>query len=167
MTISIRRPESIHQAWGEIQDGTFHGRWHFSFDDLALGDQQPQGYAHEVHPDVVPANRPEPCTIGRADESEDLRENQQISASGLQYSQGALPIRSQARVFSCFLQSGQAVSHQLEADWGAYFYLLEGGPVKVDGQAVAVYGSAMIRDQSGIEIIAGGDSEMILIEVEL
>jgi len=33
MTVSIRRPESIHQARGDIQNGTFHGRWHFSFDD--------------------------------------------------------------------------------------------------------------------------------------
>lgn len=31
--ITIRRPEDIFQASGEIQDGTFRGRWHFSFDE--------------------------------------------------------------------------------------------------------------------------------------
>ena len=31
----LRPPESIHQAQGFIQNGTFTGRWHFSFDDYA------------------------------------------------------------------------------------------------------------------------------------
>jgi quercetin 2,3-dioxygenase len=29
--ILIRRPDSIYHASGEIEHGTFHGRWHFSF----------------------------------------------------------------------------------------------------------------------------------------
>jgi redox-sensitive bicupin YhaK (pirin superfamily) len=33
--IVIRTPESIYQAHGTIQDGTFQGRWHFSFDEYA------------------------------------------------------------------------------------------------------------------------------------
>lgn len=31
--IIIRKPESIYQTQGEIVNGTFHGRWHFSFGD--------------------------------------------------------------------------------------------------------------------------------------
>lgn len=31
--IQIRQPEDIFQAHGKIQNGTFHGRWHFSFGD--------------------------------------------------------------------------------------------------------------------------------------
>ncbi len=31
--IVIRSPESIYQAHGTIQNGTFQGRWHFSFDE--------------------------------------------------------------------------------------------------------------------------------------
>ena len=30
--IIIRAPDTIYQAHGEIEGGTFHGRWHFSFD---------------------------------------------------------------------------------------------------------------------------------------
>jgi redox-sensitive bicupin YhaK (pirin superfamily) len=30
--IIIRKPESIYKAYGTIQNGTFLGRWHFSFD---------------------------------------------------------------------------------------------------------------------------------------
>jgi redox-sensitive bicupin YhaK (pirin superfamily) len=33
--IRIRPPESIYQAHGSIENGTFAGRWHFSFDDYA------------------------------------------------------------------------------------------------------------------------------------
>ncbi|MEW5744949.1 MAG: pirin family protein [Nitrospirota bacterium] len=32
-SIVIRQPESIYQIDGEIENGTFHGRWHFSFGD--------------------------------------------------------------------------------------------------------------------------------------
>lgn len=31
--ITIRKPEEIFQSEGDIQNGTFHGRWHFSFDE--------------------------------------------------------------------------------------------------------------------------------------
>jgi len=30
--IIVRKPDSIYQAEGRIENGTFHGRWHFSFD---------------------------------------------------------------------------------------------------------------------------------------
>ena len=30
--ITIRQPEAIYQIKGEIENGAFHGRWHFSFD---------------------------------------------------------------------------------------------------------------------------------------
>lgn len=30
--IVVRNPESIYRIEGEIENGTFHGRWHFSFD---------------------------------------------------------------------------------------------------------------------------------------
>lgn len=31
--IIVREPDSIYQAHGRIENGTFHGRWHFSFDE--------------------------------------------------------------------------------------------------------------------------------------
>ena len=33
--ITIRSPDSIYQASGEIEHGTFHGRWHFSFGEYS------------------------------------------------------------------------------------------------------------------------------------
>lgn len=31
--ITVRPPDSIYQIHGEIKNGTFHGHWHFSFDE--------------------------------------------------------------------------------------------------------------------------------------
>jgi redox-sensitive bicupin YhaK (pirin superfamily) len=31
--IIVRQPKTIYQIDGEIENGTFHGRWHFSFDE--------------------------------------------------------------------------------------------------------------------------------------
>lgn len=39
--ITLRRAQDIHQAEGAIENGTFHGRWHFSFDDY-----YDPGYTH-------------------------------------------------------------------------------------------------------------------------
>ena len=36
--IVVRQPENIYQAKGRIQNGTFEGRWHFSFDEYADPD---------------------------------------------------------------------------------------------------------------------------------
>lgn len=35
MSITIRQPESIYQIEGDIENGSFHGRWHFSFGEYA------------------------------------------------------------------------------------------------------------------------------------
>jgi len=39
--IVVRKPESIYQTQGAIRNGTFQGRWHFSF-----GDYYDPGYLH-------------------------------------------------------------------------------------------------------------------------
>ena len=238
MTILIRRPESIHQAGGDIQNGTFHGRWHFSFDDyydpnfknfgplrVFNDDTLSPGAIWPLHPHreievvtycaegefrhadehgeggLLQKGWVQHTTVGKGmwhSEINNLPDAPmrfiqmwfQPTSQGLAPSveqkkvkisertnrflplvsnahKGALPIHSQARVFSSFLQSGQAISHQLEANWGAYLYLMEGGPIEVDKKAVSLYGSAMIKDQAGVDITAGGDSELLLVEVEL
>lgn len=238
MTILIRRPESIHQAQGNIQNGTFHGRWHFSFDDyydpnfinfgplrvfnddtLSPGAVWPLHQHREIevvtycaegefrHEDergkggILQKGWVQHTTMGRGMWHSEINnrtdmpmrfiqmwflptarklppsvEQMKVEISGRtnrflplvsNAHPGSLHIHALGRVFSCFLQSGQAVSHQLEADWGAFLYLLEGGPIEVDNKAVSVYGSAMIRDRSGVKIIASEDSELILVEVEV
>ena len=31
--LKVRKPGDIYQIEGEVHDGSFHGRWHFSFGD--------------------------------------------------------------------------------------------------------------------------------------
>ena len=238
MTILIRRPESIHQARGNIQNGTFHGRWHFSFDDyydpnfknfgplrVFNDDTLSSGAVWPLHPHreievvtycaegefrhadergeggILQKGWVQHTTVGKGMWHSEINNRTdmpmrfiqmwfQPTAKSLTSSveqkkveisertnrflplvsnshPGSLHIHSPGRVFSCFLQAGQAVSHQLEADWGAYLYLQEGGPIEVDNKAVSVYGSAMIRDQVEVKINAGEDSELLMVEVEL
>ena len=238
MTISIRRPENIHQAQGNIQNGTFSGRWHFSFDDYydpnfknfgALrvfnDDTLSPGAVWPLHPHreievvtycaegefrhadergeggILQKGWVQHTTVGKGMWHSEINNRkdmpmrfvqmwfqptaqslpQSVEQKRVEISErtnrflplvsnahpGSLHIHSLGRVFSCFLQKGQAVSHQLEADWGAYLYLLEGGLIEVDNKAVSIYGSAMIRDQLGFDITARGDSELLLVEVKL
>ncbi|NYT01995.1 MAG: pirin family protein [Methanosarcinales archaeon] len=79
----------------------------------------------------------------------------------------ALPIHSPARVFSCFLRKGKSVDHQLPEGQGVYLYLLEGGPVQVNDEAVAHLGTAIVREGDRIIVRAEQDSELLLVEVKL
>jgi len=42
-------------------------------------------------------------------------------------------IESDARVYSCFLENGKTINYGIDADREAYIYVLEGGPVNVNG----------------------------------
>jgi redox-sensitive bicupin YhaK (pirin superfamily) len=238
MTISIRRPESIHHARGNIQNGTFSGRWHFSFDDyydpsfvnfgplrVFNDDTLSPGAVWPLHPHreievvtycaegefrhadergeggILQKGWVQHTTVGKGMWHSEINNRKDMPMRFIQMwfqptarslppsveqrkveisertdrllplvsntHKGALQIHSQGRVFSCFLQKGHVVSHQLETDWGAYLYLLEGGPIEVDNKAVSVYGSVMIGDQLGFDITARGDSELLLVEVKL
>jgi hypothetical protein len=42
-----------------------------------------------------------------------------------------------------------------------------GGPVEVNNKALSVYGSAIIKNQIGIDIAATEDSELLMVEAEI
>ena len=238
MTLTIRTPESIYRAQGLIQDGTFRGRWHFSFGDyyverfvnfgtlrvfnddtLSPGAVWPLHSHREIevvtycaqgefkHADergeggILEKGWVQHTTVGRGMWHSEINNRTDVpmrfiqmwflpSSLGLsplveqmkvEISQRtnrllplvssihpkALPICSQARVFSSFLEGGNSLSMPLQANWGVYLYLLEGGPVIVNDQAISVYGAAMIRDQEAIEIAAQKDAELLMVEVML
>jgi len=80
---------------------------------------------------------------------------------------GALKIVSDAAVSSSFLEKGYEVTRQLAPGWGAYLYVLEGGPVLVNGMRVSVLASAMITDEREIKVRAEDDTELLLVEVKM
>jgi len=80
---------------------------------------------------------------------------------------GALPIHADARVLSCFLEKDKTVGHRLAPGRGAYVYVLEGGPIKVNGNRVKLFGAAKAVGEEEVNITALEDTEMILVEVAI
>ncbi len=236
MTILIRAPESIYQAYGNIENGTFHGRWHFSFGDnydpehMSFGtlrvfndDTLSPGAIWPLHPHkeievvtycadgefrhadergkggVLKKGWMQHTTVGRGMWHSEINNRKDApmrfiqmwfmpSASDLKptveqkraeksertnrlillvsnSNSEALHINSNAKVFSCFLQSGMDVDHSIEPGNGDYLYVIEGGPVEVSGKEVKTLGAAAIIDEQAIKIRAEKDAELLLVEV--
>ncbi len=233
--ITIRNPETIYQASGKIQKGTFLGRWHFSFDQYydpeytSFGtlrvfndDTLSPGAVWPLHPHrdnevvtycaagefrhedergkggILRKGWVQHTTVGRGmwhseinnKPDEPMRFIQMWffpTKRGLEPSveqkkvektertdkflplvsnshPGALHIVSDAAVFSCFLEAGKNVNHKLEPGWGAYLYVLEGGPVEVNGIHVPTLGAAKITDEEKLQVEAENDAELLLVE---
>ncbi len=238
MTVLVRPPESIHQAGGPIQNGTFSGRWHFSFDDYAdpkfvrfgqlrvfNDDTLSPGATWPLHPHrhnevvtyvaagefrhederglggLLHQGGVQHTTVGRGmwhaeingrtdqpmrflqmwflPERLDLDpsvEQKEIPRSqrtnGLlpivsSQHEGALPLRSDASVFASYLETGRAISHTLDRGRGAYLYLLEGGPVRVNGLTVIPLAAAALTDENTLRVAADHDAELILVDTRL
>ncbi|MBM4274733.1 MAG: pirin family protein [Deltaproteobacteria bacterium] len=236
--IIIRPPESIYQIRGAIQNGTFHGRWHFSFDEyyepeytrfgtlrVFNDDTLSPGAIWPLHPHkhnevvtycaagefrhadehgaggILKKGWVQHTTIGRgmwhseinnhADEPmrfiqmwflpEKPEAEPSVEQMAVEQAQranrflplvsnvhpGALRILSDARVFSCFLLAGRGVGHSLEPGRGAYLYVLEGGPVELNGHQMPALAAAKITDEPGFSVKAPADAELLLVDVLL
>ncbi len=236
--IRLRSPESIYQAHGAIQNGTFRGRWHFSFDDYAdpedvqfgtlrvfNDDTLSPGATWPLHPhrnievvtycaggefrhadehgkgQVLKKGWVQHTTVGkgmyhseinnRADEPMRFIQMwffpwEQDLPPGLQQKAvepaertgrflplvandlpGALPINSQAQVYSSLLPPGRRAAHRLAAGLGAYFYVLEGGPVALNGHILPALAAAMVTGESDLEVTAQRTAELLLVVVGL
>jgi len=236
--IVIRKPESIYRAQGEIQNGTFQGRWHFSFDRyrdpgyMNFGtlrvfndDTLSPGAVWPLHPhreiEVVTYcadgefrhedengkggilkkgwvqhttvgsgmwhseinNKPDipmrfiqmwffpskkslkPSVEQKAAEKKD-RTNRFLPLVANDHPD-ALRIFSDAEVYSCFLQTGRRLEHQIKAKRGGYLYVLEGGPVIVEGHRVPALGAAKLSGEMKVAADAEKDAELLLIDVLL
>jgi len=51
--ITVRQPESIYKASGEIENGAFSGRWHFSFDEYMDYDNMSFGRLRVFNDDTL------------------------------------------------------------------------------------------------------------------
>jgi len=78
----------------------------------------------------------------------------------------ALAIVSDAQVFSSFLHAGKMGHYVLESGRGIYLSVLEGGPVFVNGAKVPMLGSAMITEETVIDIVSEKDAELLLVDVK-
>jgi redox-sensitive bicupin YhaK (pirin superfamily) len=80
---------------------------------------------------------------------------------------GALPIRSPARVSSCFLQGEWSVQHSAKSGWGTYLYVVEGGPVLLNSKPVLPLGAAKCTAEDRLALKAKADAELLLVDVQL
>jgi len=236
--ITLRKPDEIYRAGGEIENGTFHGRWHFSFDTYSdpeytsfgtlrvfNDDTLSPGAVWPLHPHreievvtycaagefrhadehgkggVLKKGWAQHTTVGRGTWHSEINnlpdapmrfiqmwflpDERELEPSVEQKTvekkertnrlltlvsnatPGALPIHSDARVFSSFLERGRTLEHALEEGRGAYLYVVEGGPVTVGDAVAGALGAVKIADEPGILVKAGGDSELLLVEVGL
>ena len=219
MTVLIRSPDSIHQAGGSIQNGSFAGRWHFSFDDYAdpkfvrfgqlrvfNDDTLSPGATWPLHPHrhnevvtyvaagefrhederglggLLHAGGVQHTTVGRGMSHAEINARPDVPMRFIQMwflperldlepsveqkevtraertngflpvvsaqHPGALPLRSDASVFASYLETGRAISHPLERGRGAYLYVLDGGPVRVNGQPLVPWSAAALTEEA-------------------
>ena len=234
--IRIRKPGDIYQIDGEVQDGTFHGRWHFSFGDyydpaferfgtlrVFNDDTLSPGAVWPLHPhrdnEVVtycasgefrhadehgkggllrkgwvqhttvgtgmwhseinnrkdepmrfiqmwflPSKHGLPPSVEQKSVEKSERTNSFLPLVS-NHHPGALPIVSDAEVYSCLLLKGHAAGHRITKGRGAYLYVLEGGPVTVNGQAASALCAVMVTDEKELSARAEGDAELLLVDV--
>lgn len=234
--ILIRKPEEIYQIDGELQNGTFHGRWHFAFGDyydpaferfgtlrVFNDDTLSPGAVWPLHPHknnevvtycasgefrhadergkggVLRKGWVQHTTVGtgmwhseinsRKDEpmrfiqmwflpsrlglppsveqkavEQPERTNRFLPLVSNLHAH-ALRIVSDAGVFSCLLEEGQTVGHSIGEGRGAYLYVLEGGPVKVNGRAISALSAVMASEEQRLSVEAAKDAELLLVDV--
>jgi quercetin 2,3-dioxygenase len=235
--IQVRDPESIYQINGDIKNGRFHGRWHFSFGDyydprfedfgtlrVFNDDTLSPGAVWPLHPHrdnevvtyctegefrhadergvggVLKKGWVQHTTVGRGmwhSEINNLPDQpmrfiqmwfypskydlapaveqkaiEKVDRTDLflplvsNRDEGALSIVSDARVLSSFLHAEKTVHYDLENGRGIYLYVLEGGPIAVNGISVPTLGAAMIAEEPGIDVSAERDAELLLVDVK-
>lgn len=236
--IDIRRPDEIYKVNGTIQDGTFNGRWHFSFgeyvdrsysrfgtlrvfndDTLSPGAVWPLHPHHDIevvtycaegefrHADehgkggILKKGDVQHTTVGHGMWHSEINNRRDVPMRFIQMwfyplelglkpaveqkqvtrkdrtdrllplvsptHKDALPIKSDARVFSSFLKDGKSVKHTVEENRGAYIYVVEGGPIEVNGNKVQPLGAAKVRNEKDIAIKAEKEAELLLVDVML
>jgi len=236
--IAIRRAGEIYQVDDVVDNGTFHGRWHFSFGDyydpaferfgtlrVFNDDTISPGGVWPLHPhrdnEVVTYcaagefrhadergaggilrkgwvqhttvgrgmwhseinNRPDepmrfiqmwflpsrrgidPSVEQKAVEQKDRTDTFLPLVSNT--SAGALRIVSDGEVLSSFLKAGHELVRRPRKGWGSYLYVLEGGPVLVNGKQLSELSSAMITNEPEFTVRGVEDAELLLVEAKM
>ncbi len=236
--ITVRKPEDIHLESGLVQDGTFLGRWHFSFGDyydagnMGFGtlrvfndDTLTPGAVWPLHPHrdievvtvcaegefrhadqdgvggVLKKGWVQHTTVGKGMLHSEINNREDAEMRFLQLwfhpekrglepsveqrpverkdrtdrllalvsnkADGALRIRQDAEVFASYLTAGASLEHPIAKGRGAYLYVVEGGPVGVQGMPVKQYGAAKAVDEPSIAVTAKKPAEILLVDVAL
>jgi len=234
--ITLRKAEEIYRAEGDIQNGTFQGRWHFSFGEyydphykgfgtlrVFNDDTLSPGAVWPLHPHrdievvtycaagqfrhadehgeggVLKKGWVQHTTVGRGmfhselnnlpDQPmrfvqmwfvpqkhgltpsveqkpvEQAERTNRLLALISNEDEESLRIASDAKVYSCFLEQGKAVTYSFKEGYGGYLYVVEGGGISANGKNLQHLDAAMIRDEAQLSIEANADAELLLVVV--
>jgi quercetin 2,3-dioxygenase len=236
--LTLRRADEIYEIFGQIENGTFYGRWHFSFDsyndsrfaqfgtlrvfndntfspgaiwplhphsgievltycadgefrytdELGAGGEIHQGWIQRttigirmVHSEInnrvdesmrfiemwfIPSELDLEYKVQQKRVEREERANRFLALVSNQDAQ-ALPIHAEAEVYSCYLQRDHTAMLAPRDQWGVYMYLLEGGPILVNGQKLATLDALMATEEQALNVSAEFDAEILLTHVRL
>ena len=235
--IKVRDPKSIYQIDGAISQGSFHGRWHFSFGDYSDPEFQDFGTLRVFNDDTLTPGAVWPlhphqdnevvtyCAAGEFRHADERGKGGVLKKGWVQHTTvgrgmwhseinnlpdqpmrfiqmwfyparhdlepsvqqkavekadrtdrflplvsnsdaGALPIVSDARVLSSFLHAGKTEHYDLAPGRGIYLYVVEGGSISANNVRVPALGSAMITEETAIDVISEQDAELLLVDVK-
>lgn len=237
-SIIVRKPEDIYHIRGDIVNGTFQGRWHFSFGDnydplhmqfgslrvfnddtLSPGAVWPLHPHHDIevvtycaegvfrhadqrgeggilekgwvqhttvgsgmwHSEIndrsdapmrfiqmwfIPSEKDLPPSVEQKTVEKRERTDRLLPLVSNEH-ESALPIHSDAEVYSCFLRKTRAVKYFLKAGRGAYVYVLEGKEVKLNDMNISVLGAAQITGPMDMALSTDDEAELLLVDVSL
>lgn len=127
-------------------------------------------YNHEPVPTkifqiwILPDHRGEPPAWGAKPFPKGDRSGQFVAlASGMASDDGALPIRSDARVLGATLKAGESTTYTLGRGRRAYL-VTASGEVDVDGVALSARDGAAISEVEQVRIVARADAELVLVD---
>ncbi len=236
--IEVRPPESIHQEQRPVENGDFHGRWHFSFDNyrdsghvhfgplrVFNDDTLDPGAVWPLHPhreievvtycaggeflhedehgkgDVLRKGDVQHTTVGRGMWHSEINNRPDEPMRFIQMwiiprkrglepalhikrvdeadrtdrwlplvsneDDDALPVeQDDVRVLAARLTSGGSATHRFPAGRGGYLYVLEDGPVTLDGHELPALAAAQITDEEEIQVTGRSEAELLLVEVD-
>jgi quercetin 2,3-dioxygenase len=236
--VDVRSPESIYHASGRLQDGTFDGRWHFSFDMYRDPAHVQFGNLRVLNDDTFSPGATWPLHPHRQNEvvtyvaEGEFRHEDERGKGGLLHQGGvqhttvgsgmfhaeinprsdiplrfvqiwfipdrlglapsveqrevdrkertnrwlplasahdprALPLRADGAVLASYLEPGATLEHPVVEGRGLYLYVLNGGPVAVEGQRLPTLAAAEIRGEGLVTTTAEHPAELLLLDVNL
>ncbi len=80
-------------------------------------------------------------------------------------SEGSLPIRQDARMYAGLLRAGQSITHPLESTRRVWLQLVSGCLRVNDGDAMVAGDGAGFSEQSGLQLHASADCEVLLLDL--
>ena len=116
---------------------------------------------------IMPAEQNLPPSVEQKQFSEADRTNRLLRAIGPDREGGSVLVHNDASMYVSRLDAGKSLEHEFRPEMGAYFYVLEGGPVTVNATSLDNGDAAMIWQEPRIKIEAQQTSELIMMEVRV